>query len=87
MIRKITSLRNWIGKTFLWLLGILIIMSYWYPHILKGFLLTERELPEIGWDAFTPNGIGLIFILGGWHLNKLADKFLGNANTNGRNND
>lgn len=73
LINKITEIRNWIGKTMLWLIGIALILSRVYPFIMVGFWLSDRPEPEVGTAFFILNFFGLVFILGGVYLNKLLD--------------
>ena len=71
---KITNIRNWIGKGFLLILGMVILAALFYPHVLSGFLLTEREVQDFGTTGdFWQLSIGSAFVAGGVFLNNILD--------------
>lgn len=76
LIAKITTIRNWIGKLLLWVLGAIMIVGQNYGYILESFLLTDRTFPEPTLKYYVISGAGLVFWIGGWRLNALVDKFL-----------
>lgn len=76
VLTKITSYKNWVGKLILWLLGLIMIISLNYAIILKGFLLTEKEIQLEYTSYITITSFGLLFIVGGMYLNKFLDKFV-----------
>ena len=76
ILRKITTYRNWIGKIILWLIGLAIISSTNYGIILRGFLLTDKEVHFNYAEHLYFTSIGLLFIIGGMFLNKFLDKFI-----------
>lgn len=77
ILRSITNTRNWIGKTVLWAIGLVAVLSQFWPYILTGFMLTDKEVPEAGVTFVTVTVFGLAFILGGTYLNRIVDKFVG----------
>lgn len=71
---RIRNIRNWIGKGFLLLLGMVILASLFYPHVLSGFLLTEREVNDFGTlGDFIQLAVGTAFVAGGVFLNNILD--------------
>lgn len=74
MMSNLTNIRNWIGKAFLLILGMAILAALFYPHIMAGFLLTEREIPDFGSGGdFLQLSIGTAFVAGGVFLNNILD--------------
>tara|TARA_R110002051_G_scaffold297564_2_gene363992 strand:+ start:44191 stop:44445 length:255 start_codon:yes stop_codon:yes gene_type:complete len=73
-IKKFTNIQNWLGKLILMLFATIWLASNIYPHIMKGFMLTEREIPE--WGTLSDYGVlsvTTLMILGGVYLNTLLD--------------
>jgi hypothetical protein len=73
-----TGTQNWIGKVFLMVLAGIWLISDLYPHIMKNFFLTEREVPE--WGTINDWGVlsaCAVMIVGGIYLNKLLEAFVG----------
>jgi hypothetical protein len=75
-LEKFTMYRNWIGKTFLWLIGLVMVLSQNYGWIMKGFLLTDKEIEFEIVSYVTLTSFGLLFIASGVYLNKFLDKFI-----------
>lgn len=71
---KLTNIRNWTGKAFLLILGMVILAALFYPHIMAGFLLTDREVHDFGSGGdFLQLSIGTAFVAGGVFLNNILD--------------
>lgn len=81
MLKNLTEIKNWLGKTILWAIGIIMIISQNYSLILVGFLLTEREINLDFTRYILVTSFGLLFIVGGIYLNKFLDKFTGINNS------
>ncbi|MBD0822661.1 hypothetical protein [Aestuariibaculum marinum] len=82
ILNQITSYRNWIGKLILWVLGLVMVISQNWGMILKGFLLTEKEIHLDIAIYMVINSFGLLFIVGGIYLNKFLDKFTNSKTPN-----
>jgi len=71
---NLTNIRNWIGKVFLLILGMIILISLFYAHVMSGLLLTDKEVHDFGtsgdWLQLT---IGTGFVAGGVFLNNILD--------------
>ena len=78
-LEKIKSYQNWFGKTVLWAIGIVMVVSQNYGFILKGFMLTENELSFEAVSYSLITSFGLLFIVGGIYLNKFLEKFTSNG--------
>tara|TARA_R110002049_G_scaffold117597_1_gene271146 strand:+ start:187 stop:441 length:255 start_codon:yes stop_codon:yes gene_type:complete len=77
LLNKFTDIKNWIGKTVLWLIGIIMIAGQNYALVLSGFLLTDKEV-HFSLTIYTVvSSFGLLFIVGGIYLNKFLEKFTG----------
>tara|TARA_R110000851_G_scaffold132263_1_gene266639 strand:- start:710 stop:949 length:240 start_codon:yes stop_codon:yes gene_type:complete len=74
-LEKFTSYRNWIGKTLLWLIGLIMVASQNYGIALKGFLLTDQALEFDSGSYITVTSFGVLFIVSGVYLNRFLDKF------------
>lgn len=77
LLNKISEIKNWIGKTILWLIGLIMIASQNYAMILEGFLLTEKHIELNTTTYVLVSSFGLLFIVGGIYLNKFLEKFTG----------
>ena len=82
LINKITAIKNWIGKTVLWFMGLMIISGQNYALFLKGFLLTDKEVGVEISTYLVVNSFGLLLIVGGWRLNAFIDKFISTSKEN-----
>ena len=81
-LNKLTEIKNWVGKTVLWMIGLIMIAGQNYALVLSGFLLTDKEV-QFSLTIYTVvSSFGLLFIVGGIYLNKFLDKFTGNKNVN-----
>lgn len=79
LLKKIVSVRNFVGKTVLWLLGLLINISVFYPTLLYKFYLTDKPAEPINMNDILLVFLGLVFIIGGIYYNKVLDFLLGIA--------
>lgn len=85
ILRKLTSYRNWIGKTILWIIGLLMVSSQNYPFIMQGFMLTEKQVNIEMSSYFIIVSLGVLFIVSGIYLNKFLDGFINSISNQNKN--
>ncbi len=72
---KIRQIRNWLGKAFLFFLGIVWLLAVSYHELLYMFMLTEKVPPPWTTPYYVFLICGLAFIAGGVYLNNILDGF------------
>jgi hypothetical protein len=77
LLTEISEIKNWIGKTVLWIIGLIMIASQNYALVLEGFLLTDKDVVFESITYTIVSSFGLLFIVGGIYLNKFLEKFTG----------
>lgn len=73
---KIANIRNIIAKTFLMILGVIVMLSLFWGYILQGFNLNESEIKEwtrTDWILLT---VSFVFLVGAAYFNKILDFIL-----------
>lgn len=76
LLNKLTSYRNWIGKSILVLIGIVLAIAIHYAPIVKFFLITEKDIPFTNTQYIIYFSMSLLLIVNGAFLNKFLDVML-----------
>ena len=72
-INKLTEIRNWIGKGFLLLLGMALLIALFYRDGMEMLMLTEKPAPDWSKTHYIFLGTGSAFVIGGVYLNNILD--------------
>jgi len=88
IISKFSKIRNiWI-KSILAVIGLIVVLSVFYPFILTKFYLTEKEIPTWNTTDWILLSGGFFLSVGGAYYNKIVDGIAGkfsNSQKNGTN--
>ena len=72
-INKLTEIRNWIGKGFLLILGMFLLLAVFYRDGLEMFMLTDKKAPDWSNTHYIFLSTGSAFVIGGVYLNNILD--------------